>query len=878
MSLDDIDLGKLERNLPYLPPEERQKLLDLLEQRDRLARLTEAREHFLPFVKQVWPDFIPGAHHTIMAEAFERVAKGTCTRLIINMPPRHTKSELTSWLLPAWFLGKFPKKKIIQASNTENLAAGFGRRVRNLIDGEDLGEDEDRTGTSAYQNIFPGIRLAKDSKAAAGWHTNRGGEYFAIGVNGKVAGKGGDIVIIDDPHALATDTEIPTPNGFKTIKELAIGDDVYGPDGAPTRIIAKSPIYEDRELYRVTTNDGASVYADAAHLWSYRSGTNTSLPFVTGRTDKLAEWDKPNLPVLPPITPPAFPERDLPIDPYLLGVWLGNGTSTLGRISSHPDDVDWFREQFDAAGYETTDQADSRNFGVKGLRAQVIDAGLYDNKHVPEAYLTASVPQRLALLQGLMDTDGHVSENGGCSFDNTNLALIDGVQELVRSLGARAIFKRFDGSNQKAENATIYRVNFSLPVACRLPRKRARLKAAYGKRGRSITVTPTGYRGRVQCITVDRADGLFLAGRGYIVTHNSEQEAKQAESNPAIFDAVYDWYNPGPRQRLQPGGAIIIVMTRWSKRDLTGRVLKKMQEEADNPDTDKWEVIEFPAILDEGTPAERSLWPGYWPLKTLKATKSVMPVSNWQAQYMQEPTSEGAAIIKREYWRKWGVDSDEDQKLGRSSCPAPQHARAWANLEPPACNYIIGSWDCAATKNERSHPSAYTLWGVFTAEDPTTGKTINNIILLSSYKARLEFPALKKKAKQFYDEDRPDTLLIENKSAGMQLIQEFRAMNLPVEDFSGSNRGTRGVSNDKIARANSVSDVFASHYIWAPERRFAEEVIEQCAEFPNGSEDDLVDSTVQAMIRFRTGGFIRTANDETDDDEDRPRARRKRYY
>ena len=556
MILSEADLKHAERNLHLFDPEQKARLLVLLEEREKERKLQEARDHFLPFVKMVWPDFIPGAHHTIMADAFERVASGQCTRLIINMPPRHTKSELTSWLLPAWFLGKFPKKKIIQASNTESLAAGFGRRVRNLIDGEDLGEHDDRSGTSAYENIFKGIKLAKDSKAAAGWHTNKGGEYFAIGVNGKVTGKGGDIVIIDDPH--------------------------------------------------------------------------------------------------------------------------------------------------------------------------------------------------------------------------------------------------------------------------------------------------------------------------------SEQEAKQAESSPEIFDGVYSWYNSGPRQRLQPGGAIIIVMTRWSKRDLTGQVLKKMQAESNNPDTDKWEVIEFPAILDEDTPTERSLWPAYWPLKTLKATKSVLPVHSWRAQYGQDPTSEGAAIIKREYWRKWGVDTDDDQKLGKSSCPNPNHVKAWHNLDPPACIYTIGSWDCAATAKTRSHPSAYTLWGIFEVEDPIDGKVINNIILLSAFKDRLEFPALKKKAKEFYDEDQPDTLLVENKSAGMQLIQEFRAAGLPVEDFSGSSRGTKTASNDKIARANSVSDVFASRYVWHPERRFAEEVIEQCAEFPNGQEDDLVDSTVQALIRFRQGGFIRTQNDE-DEEEHVPR-RKRRYY
>lgn len=361
-------------------------------------------------------------------------------------------------------------------------------------------------------------------------------------------------------------------------------------------------------------------------------------------------------------------------------------------------------------------------------------------------------------------------------------------------------------------------------------------------------------------------EGVLVHNCAIIDDAHSEQEAKQAETNPEVYDMVWNWYSSGIRQRLQPGGAIVIPMTRWSKRDLTGRLIKQMQD-ADGV-YDKWEVISFPAILDENTPTERSMWPGYWPLEELQKTRAALPVAKWQAQYMQEPTSEGAAILKREYWRKWGADTEK--------CPGPKHLKAWETLEPPACKYVIGSWDCAATKNDRSHPSAYTLWGVFEAEDQATGKTLNNIILLSSFKARLEFPELKRKAKAFYDEDQPDTLLIENKSAGIQLLQEFRSTGIPAESFTGSSRGSRALSNDKIARANLIADIFASRYVWAPERRFADEVIEQCASFPAGDEDDLVDSTVQAMLRFREGGFIRTANDEEEEIE--VRHRRKRYY
>ena len=151
-----------------VPEAQRNKILVLLEM-DRVAR---CRESFLFFVRQMWPGFVSGKHHQIMADAFERVAKGTLKRLIINMPPRHTKSEFASYLLPARYLGKFPERKIIQSSNTAELAVGFGRKVRNLVDSE------------TYAKVFPNVALRHDSKAAGRWSTNGNGEYFAIGVGG----------------------------------------------------------------------------------------------------------------------------------------------------------------------------------------------------------------------------------------------------------------------------------------------------------------------------------------------------------------------------------------------------------------------------------------------------------------------------------------------------------------------------------------------------------------------------------------------------------------------------------------------------------------------------------------------------------------------
>ena len=320
-----------------LPEVERNKVFSLLE----LDRVERCRDSFLFFVTQMWPAFISGKHHQIMAEAFERVANGQLKRLIINMPPRHTKSEFASYLLPAWFLGKYPEKKIIQTAHTAELAVGFGRKVRNLVQSE------------GYGKVFE-TKLSSDSKAAGRWNTHMGGDYFAIGVGGAVTGKGADLLIIDDPH--------------------------------------------------------------------------------------------------------------------------------------------------------------------------------------------------------------------------------------------------------------------------------------------------------------------------------SEQEAKQG--NPAVFDSVYEWYTSGPRQRLQPGGAIVIVMTRWSLRDLTGQVVKSSASRGG----DEWEVIEFPAILPSGNP----LWPEFWSLTELEALRTELPNSKWMAQYQQQPTSDNSAIVKREWWKVWESDI------------------------PPRCDYILQTWDTAFEKNTRADYSACT--------------------------------------------------------------------------------------------------------------------------------------------------------------------------
>jgi predicted phage terminase large subunit-like protein len=277
-------------------------------------------------------------------------------------------------------------------------------------------------------------------------------------------------------------------------------------------------------------------------------------------------------------------------------------------------------------------------------------------------------------------------------------------------------------------------------------------------------------------------------------------------------------------------------MTRWSKRDLTGQVVKAAAQRGG----EEWEIIEFPAILPSGNP----LWPEFWSLKELEALKEELPNTKWMAQYQQNPTSETSAIVKREWWQVWEADS------------------------PPPCDFVLMAWDTAFEKTNRSDYSACTTWGVFYQPDPNSGLQQANIIMLNAFRDRMEFPELKRRAVEEYQEWQPDGVIIEKKASGSPLIYEMRAMGIPVQEFTPSK------GNDKISRLNAVSDIFASGRVWVPNTSWAEEVVDEVASFPAGEHDDYVDSVSLAMMRFRRGGYIRTALDE----EDEPIYPRKREY
>ena len=489
----------LKKDIDKLPSDARSEYrrLQVMHAEKKIQR--KAKNNFMDFVKAVWPEFIEGAHHRIIAQKFNDLAEKKINRLIVNMPPRHTKSEFASYLLPAWMVGKNPKLKIIQATHTGELAIRFGRKAKNLIDSEN------------YSKIFE-TRLQEDSQAAGRWETEQGGEYFAAGVGGAITGRGADLLIIDDPH--------------------------------------------------------------------------------------------------------------------------------------------------------------------------------------------------------------------------------------------------------------------------------------------------------------------------------SEQDAISGKA----FENAYEWYTSGPRQRLQPGGQIVLVMTRWSKKDLTGILLDNQKKIKG----DQWDVVEFPAIMEHGT-KKTPVWPQYWKLKELESVKATLPVGKWNAQWMQNPTSEEGALIKREWWRKW------DKEF------------------LPDVTYVIQSYDTAFLKKETADYSAITTWGIFYPEEG--GKP--NIILLDSVKDRFDFPELRREALEQYKYWQPDMVIVEQKASGTPLTHELRQMDIPVMTFTPS----RG--NDKHVRVNSCAPLFEAGLIWAPDEQFAEEMIEECASFPYGDHDDLVDSMTMAIMRFRQGGFLPHPEDYEDE---KTEPRKMEYY
>ena len=318
--------------------------------------------------------------------------------------------------------------------------------------------------------------------------------------------------------------------------------------------------------------------------------------------------------------------------------------------------------------------------------------------------------------------------------------------------------------------------------------------------------------------------GGAVTGRGADLLIIDDPHSEQDALSPSALEHAYEWYTSGPRQRLQPNASIVIVMTRWADNDLTGKLLKQQGRDLL---ADKWEVVEFPALM----PDDKPIWPEFWSKEDLLAVKGSLTVGKWEAQWQQNPTSEVSAILKRDWWRKW-----EKPHI-------------------PDLIYLMQSYDTAFTKKESADYSAITTWGVFYPHEDSAP----NIMLVDAKKGRWEFPELRRIAMEEFRYWDPEMVLIEAKASGMPLTQELRNMGIPVTNYTPS----RG--NDKHSRVNSIAPLFESGLVWSPDTRWAEEVIEECGAFPAGEHDDYVDTVTQALRRFREGGFITHPEDFEDE-------------
>jgi hypothetical protein len=380
-------------------------------------------------------------------------------------------------------------------------------------------------------------------------------EGNVLDLNGQVRRKG-MIRDIKDParmvnywEAMALDTPLPTPGGWTTMGAVKRGDELFDESGAVCRVVGKSPIYIKRPCYRLTFDNGTSVVTDACHKWRveekaklvtagilWESKTLTTKELVVGKHCVLVA------------KPLQTADSELPIDPYFLGVWLGDGTSTTAQIHAGHADAAEMRKNLEAIGLDVGEaRGGGRNcavFTIHGQRARLASMGLLKNKHIPTAYLRASAPQRMALLQGLMDTDGSISALGQCEFTNTNPRIAEGFAEIMNSLGIKCVMrvrkrmKMYVGETEAHAVADAHQFNFTTyqPIF-RLTRKldRLGLRKAEPKRTnrhRIVKIEPVDSV-PVQCLEVDSASHLFLAGFGMVPTHNSAKTAKLALSAKA---------------------------------------------------------------------------------------------------------------------------------------------------------------------------------------------------------------------------------------------------------------------------------------------------------------------------------------------------------
>jgi deoxycytidine triphosphate deaminase len=348
--------------------------------------------------------------------------------------------------------------------------------------------------------------------------------------------------------ALAIDTPVPTPRGWRTMGDLRVGDEVFDETGNPTPVVAVTGIMTNRECAEVVFSDGQVIVADLDHRWltatkaerkHNRTGSVRTTREIAGSLRAGDEWNHH----VQLARPAQYPEQPLPIDPYVLGIWLGDGQSNTAVITVGPGD-EQVLDEIKAAGYAVWPSGGRMGYRIGGLshrgagRVRDVMSGQYApdgsltseldamdllrNKHVPEMYLRSSVEQRLSLLQGLMDSDGYIDVYGRCEFANTNERLADAVIELAAGLGLRPTKRKKRVTLSGIEQQPAFQVKFTPAVEVfRLRRKAARIKAGRFHIFRAIVDVRRCEPRPVRCIQVGSPRGLFLSGQGFIPTHNS---------------------------------------------------------------------------------------------------------------------------------------------------------------------------------------------------------------------------------------------------------------------------------------------------------------------------------------------------------------------
>jgi predicted phage terminase large subunit-like protein len=825
----------IRKALPTMPLGEKVRLLELLEEYEKRTAREKAQKSLLAFVKAIQPDYKIGPHHRILAKKLEAAARGELDRIAVSIAPRFGKSHLLSYYFPAWFIGNYPTQKLIISSHTADLAVDFGKKVRNLI------------ASDEYKSIFPNTDLAADAKSAGRWNTSKNGEFFAcIRLQAKVVTQKGRV------FAAGVEVGDVLFNGGRGVRVL----DVYHSTHKKTYLVAGLECSEKHPIW--TMNRGwvfaGEILSDdllrtesfwdtmKALFWrAYGYLEHTFIPALVQHQGTLRESAQREVRGL--WWPRNFAVRAVAALRQLhCGYGAAAFASAYSRAHRQQRTIQSGELSLGDAGATSQQQTHERSF-----RRQDTGAACKRYKHY-----AGSAKVSVEFGNGSARPEEETAKELEAYGTPENLGWIAGS---IARVYARCCRKRT--SEQPRLGAEEYLASFR-ETARKLCGVLLGVRTAGNVRITSTEKQPfvnflvdgdhTFFAGGV--LTHNCGVGGAIAGRGadLLIVDDPFSEQDVLNGNYTVFDRGYEWYAYGARTRLMPGGRVVVLHTRWAKNDLIGRLV---EESAKNPDADQWDYTEFPAIINEGTDDEKSLWPEQWSIEALRRTRASMPTFQWQSQYQQSPTSQEGAVIKREWWKRW------------------------KKSEPPPCEYIIMALDAAQETNNRSDFTALTTWGVFYRENEDTGDQIANIMLLNAINKRVEFPELKELAMREYKAWKPDAFIVEKKSNGAPLAQEMRRMGIPLQDFT-PNRGSKATPNNKFARVSAVADIVRSGLVWAPEYKWADELIEQAHEFPSGKNDDLVDTLVMALMRFRSGGFISLLSDE--ELEDGPLQRRSAAY